>query len=416
MYELHSKIIKNVIFSFTQTKFFFIKKKYEGARKEQVSAVDRRFNFIFELLAGIHLVKAQTTEEQMLRRHERLQSGTANANMNVSSWNAAPVIFGSAFSLITMFGVIGAGGASVIDGNLTVGGLAACMLLAGRALQPVQSAGGFWLRFSEAKIARNRIADIAALEPEIPFRIPPFPHDIDGRVELKNLSFRYDEDLDNIVNNLSIKIEPNEMIGILGKSSSGTTSLARLIMGEINPDEGMIFIDDYNIHEWDRTNLQGRIDYLPQTGTLFKGTIIDNISMFDPNRHAAATDAAALLRLDDLVALLPQGYETQVDSQANNFLPSGLIQRICIARALVVRPRILIFDKTDASMDSDSQESFLWLLSHLKGKCTIIIITNKPPLLELADKNYELFYGILRETSGDETQEQAEDITAIFDN
>jgi len=123
-----------------------------------------------------------------------------------------------------------------------------------------------------------------------------------------------------------------------------------------------------------------------------------------------------LLGLDDLVSVLPQGYETQVDTQAANFLPSGLIQRICIARALVVKPRIILFDKTDASMDHDSLERFSWLVRHLKGTCTIIMVTNQNRLLKECDRVFELFYGKLVEKDPHDTQKRLNDASALFDD
>ena len=393
-----------------------VKKNFETARANQVTVNDRRFNYVIELLGGVHLLKSQAMEEQMLRRYERLQDSTATANMDVGYWSGLPGTIGTSFSLITMFGVIALGGGEVIAGQLTLGGLAACMLLAGRALSPIQSAAGFWVRFSNAEIARKRLAEIADITPEVSPGTPHFPSDVDGWVRLNNVSFRYDEEQDFLADGLTLDIEPRQMIGIQGKSSSGTSTLTSLILGRTKPNSGHILIDDYDVNEWDVSNLTGRIEYVSQSGTLFKGSVLDNIAVFDPKLHEAALDAAGLLGLDDLVSVLPQGYETQVDTQAANFLPSGLIQRICIARALVVKPRIILFDKTDASMDHDSLERFSWLVRHLKGTCTIIMVTNQNRLLKECDRVFELFYGKLVEKDPHDTQKRLNDASALFDD
>jgi len=393
-----------------------VKKNFKTARANQVTVNDRRFNYVIELLGGVHLLKSQAMEEQMLRRYERLQDSTATANMDVGYWSGLPGTIGTSFSLITMFGVIALGGGEVIAGQLTLGGLAACMLLAGRALSPIQSAAGFWVRFSNAEIARKRLAEIADITPEVSPGTPHFPSDVDGWVRLNNVSFRYDEEQDFLADGLTLDIEPRQMIGIQGKSSSGTSTLTSLILGRTKPNSGHILIDDYDVNEWDVSNLTGRIEYVSQSGTLFKGSVLDNIAVFDPKLHEAALDAAGLLGLDDLVSVLPQGYETQVDTQAANFLPSGLIQRICIARALVVKPRIILFDKTDASMDHDSLERFSWLVRHLKGTCTIILVTNQNRLLKECDRVFELFYGKLVEKDPHDTQKRLNDASALFDD
>jgi len=116
--------------------------------------------------------------------------------------------------------------------------------------------------------------------------------------------------------------------------------------------------------------------YLPKRGRLFQGTILDNIAMFDPARKACALDTASLLGMDDFVANLPNGYETQVDQRSNHSLPLGLIQRTCIARALVTGPRVLILDRLFSSLDHDTLEITLEVLKKLRGKCTLFLVAD----------------------------------------
>ncbi|MBF0143946.1 MAG: ATP-binding cassette domain-containing protein [Magnetococcales bacterium] len=382
----------------------YARTRFRAARDGEHTINDRRYNFIIETLAGIHLVKAQTMEEQMLRRYERLQGAAAEANMSVGFWGTIPVNAGMTLSQITMFGMMLLGTVEVIHGDLTVGGMSACVMLAGRALQPVQSAIGLWFRFSDATLARRRLADIAGLDPDGSPDRPAFPIDIQGAVELRDVVFRYRPELPPVVDAVSLRIPPESVVAITGAGACGTTTLLHLIMGRLKPQSGRVLIDDYDIAEWDHTDLRGRIDYVAPSGTLFKGTILDNIAMFDPTMHGAALAAAAMLGLDEPVGLLPLGYETMVDNQASNFLPSGLVQRICIARSLVTRPRVLLFDKTSSSMDHESEEVFLWLLSKLKGRCTIVLVASQPRWLELADEVYVMAGGRLHrvETSRDE--------------
>jgi len=188
------------------------------------------------------------------------------------------------------------------------------------------------------------------------------------------------------------------MVGIHGASLAGTTTLLYLMMGILKPERGTVLIDGYNLSGWDFTDMKGRVEYIPQAASLFKGTLVDNITMFDPNRHAAALDAAGLVGLDELVSRLPMGYETPVSSQASGLLSSGLIQRVAFARALVVRPRILLLDKASAAMDRDSTRVFRWLLEQLKGRCTIVMVTNQHNLLGMADDVFELSAGRLEES------------------
>lgn len=378
----------------------YFRRGFERARRDQTATTDRRFNFLIELFSGIHMVKTLTLEEQMLRRYERLQAQTAEDNWRVGWWTSMPGFMGGLFSQMTLFGTIGVGGAMVLKGELTMGGLTACVMLGGRAMQPIQNIAGFWLRFSNADIAVDRLKEIDALSPLIPPGAPPFPEEISGAITLRDLSFRFQEEAPWVFKNINLAIAPGEMAAIMGESSSGGTSLLNLMMGKLHPVEGEAFIDDYRISEWDHADMTGRIAYVPQFGTLFKGTILDNLTLFDDRKQAAALDSAALLGLDDLVAELPQGYETPVDNQANVFLPSGLVQRITLARALVVRPRILLLDKPSTAMDKETEALFLWLLERLKGSMTIVLVSNHPTLLGMADRFLELADGALTETDG----------------
>lgn len=382
----------------------FFKFGFEVARKEQQHLTDRRFNYLIELFCGIHSVKALAMEEQMIRRYESLQSNEANNVMQVTKWNYLPVNLASLCSQIIMFGIIGFGAYFVIDGSLTIGGLTACTMLGARAFQPIQSAAGFWLKFSAAKIARSQLQDVAQMQPDVTPDMAPFPADIDGSINLNGVSFRFRPDLPLIIDNLSLRVDAKNFIGIKGKGSSGSTTLLYLIMGALRPEKGMAFIDEYNLAEWDISDMRGRVEYLPQTGVVFKGSIIENITLFNHARHNVALDAAGLLGLDDLVSQLPMGYETQIGGHLTNLFPSGLIQRITIARALVSRPRILILDKVDAAMDRESQDIFENFLKRMKGNCTIIMVTNNITLLKEADRVYELRQGDLQEVGAQDGQ------------
>jgi ATP-binding cassette, subfamily C, bacterial LapB len=374
-----------------------VKKRFKKVRELQEVQNDRRFDFILEVLGGIHFLKAQAFEEEMMRRYERLQASSAHANMESSGWSAFPSIIGMTFSQINMFGVVGFGAVLVIEGKLTLGGLAACTLLASRAFQPIQNMASFLLRFSQAEIARSHIEQISAMPGDTLADTPTLPREIVGRVEFADVTFGHAEGDAPLFENLNISIPPRGMIGIFGTNSAGTSTFLQLVAGLLQPGSGKITIDDFDLKQWDCSNRRGSVEYVPRIGSLFKGTILDNISMFDPNKATAAFIAAELLDLDDLVASLPNGYETVVDSQAKNFLPPGLVQRICIARALVDRPRVLLFDKCGEVMDRESQRVFRQVLARLKGRCTVIVVSSNAKFLMLADSVYRLSRGKLVE-------------------
>ncbi|TAN49130.1 MAG: ATP-binding cassette domain-containing protein, partial [Methylococcaceae bacterium] len=363
------------------------------ARRQQAESNDRRFDFVIQVLQGLHLIKAQTVEEQMLRRYERLQASTAEINLRAGFWSRLPAESGMAFGQLVMFSLIALGSPLVRDGMLTVGGLSACMMLASRSMQPIQSACLFWLRYADAAIARERLQRISHMQP---FRQPeskPLPATIRGGLELRGLGFRYAPNLPWVLQNADLSIPAGSQVGIIGSSASGTTTLLLLLRGLLRAMEGSVVLDHYHMAKWDTTDTRGLVEYVPSRGTLFRGSILDNIAMFDAACTDAALEAGGLAGLDDIVAMLPMGYETQVDNQAGNILPMGLIQRICIARALVRRPRVLLFDKTDAALDLDSEQVFSWLLDRLRGRCTVVMVSNRVRVLRRMEALFEIENG-----------------------
>lgn len=368
----------------------FSRRRYAAIHQDLIENNDRRYDFVIQVLRGLSLVKAQTFEEQMLRRHERLQAVSAKNNLEAGFWGKLPTETGAATSQLAIFSMIAFGSGSVVNGALTVGGLSACMMLAGRTIQPLQAVAQFWFRYSEAELARARLEKINELEPAVKDGVPHFPEDVRGSIELRKVSFRYGPEHPYVLKDISLRIEPGKHIAVMARGGSGTSTLLYLMMGLIRPESGSVLVGDYNLAEWDTSNMRGRIEYLPPNGVLFRGTIIENIAMFDPSRFNSALEAAALVGLNEPVALLPMGYETPVDNQASTLLPAGLIQRICFARALTTLPRILLLDKTTAPLDQEGEKLFLWLLNKLRGRCTVVLVTSQSRYLQEMDTVYEI--------------------------
>jgi ATP-binding cassette subfamily C protein LapB len=375
--------------------------KLKGAIEGRMQADDRRFNFIIEVLGGVHTVKSLAMEEQMLRRYERLQEHCAEGNYGVAMASTQAAGLGVMFSQITMFLVVGFGSILVIDGALTVGGLAACTMLAGRSMQPLQKAVGVWTRFQSIRLARDRLAKIFAMKPEAPAGLPELPK-IEGAIELQNVSFNYGknrdgEQLPNIVSDVSLRVAPGEAVGVAGGNASGKSTLLYLMMGALKPTEGRILIDGNDIGQFDPISVRGQIAYLPQQGALFNGTLLENITMFREDKEPIALDMARLLGLDNVVAHMPLGYDTKVGEGVGDALPRGIKQRIAIARALVEKPRILLFDEANTAMDGAGDAMLKRLLERLKGHVTLVLVTPRPSLMSLADRIFDLADGRVSE-------------------
>ncbi|MEQ8709018.1 MAG: ABC transporter transmembrane domain-containing protein [Rhodospirillales bacterium] len=376
----------------------FFGKRLKKAVQERMTADDRRYNFIIEVLAGIHTVKSMAMESQMLRRYERLQESCAVADGAVAMDSTNSQSLGTVFSQITTVAVVCGGALLVIDNQLTIGGLAACTMLAGRAMQPLQRAVGIYTRFQTILIARERLKDLWKLQPEVKAGMPKIGH-IDGALELRDVMFRFGKDDEKpVLEDINVRLKAGEAMGIAGDNGSGKTTLLWLMMGALRPTEGEVYVDGEDLRNFDPHSYRSQIAYLPQLGELFQGTIMDNITMFRGEEYEeAATATAELLGLGEVVSQLPMGYETRVGDGASDALPRGIKQRIAIARALVDQPRIVLFDEANTAIDGSGDNILREMLEKLKGHATMVLVTHRPSMLKLCDQVFDLKDGHLTE-------------------
>ncbi|OAN43992.1 ABC transporter permease [Paramagnetospirillum marisnigri] len=369
--------------------------RLRGSLQKRMTADDRRFNFIIEVLGGIHSVKAFAMEAQMVRRYERLQEACAEGSYRVALNSSTAMGISSFFSQATTIAVAMAGAFVVIQGEMTTGGLAACSMLAGRAMNPLQKALGVWTRFQSFMLARHRLSELFKLNPEAPKGLPKVGQ-IKGALEFDNVSFRYGEKLPYIVKDASIAIKEGECIVISAGNGAGKTTLLTLMQGTLRPTQGRLLIDGEPASQYEPQSLRDQVAYLPQMGELFQGTILQNITMFRKEFDDVAVETAGLLGLDEVVATMALGFDTPVGDGAYDSLPRGIKQRIAIARALVNNPRIVLFDEANTAVDATGDNYLRVWLERAKGKRTLVLVTARPSLAKMADRIFELDRGELR--------------------
>lgn len=358
---------------------------------------ERRFNFIIETLGNIHTVKAVTMEAQMQRRYERLEKLSAVYDYDLSMKSSVSSIAGISVSQIMVILIVACGSILVVQGQLTIGGLAACTLLSGRCLQPINQLIGVWTRLQTIKIAHADLKKILNMKRESRDNLPKMPKS-KGGISVEDLSFRYGEKESWIFENLNFSIEPNEAIAITGEGLSGKSTLIWLLLGLFRPNKGKVLIDHQEIDQFNIDSVRKQIAYLPQKATLFKGTIMDNLTMFEENKYRDyAIKICQIMGIDSVIERLPKGYDTMVADQAIDTLSKGVCQRIAIARALIKNPRIIVFDEANTAMDMQSDSILFKVLEQLKGQRTLILITHRPSILKLADRTFKLEQGQMRE-------------------
>ncbi|MEQ8748070.1 peptidase domain-containing ABC transporter [Pyruvatibacter sp.] len=357
---------------------------------------DRRYSFIIEALAGIQTIKSMAMEPQMQRRYERLQAtGAASAYKSIVLGNAVQTI-GGIISNMTMILIVSVGALLVIGGSMSVGGLAACTLLGGRALQPLLRGMSVWTQMQSLDVARAQVADLQDMD-LAPVREPQRLEDLQGGISFRDVTFSYTPDDKPLLDKFSLIVKPGEMLALTGPEGDGKSTLLKLIMGELQPQAGRVMIDGHDAAGESRDDLALDIAYVPPTATLFKGTILENLTMFHGGDAIdRAREAARMIGLEDDIHRLPQGYDTQVSQGISDELPGGMMQRIIIARSLARDAKVLLFDEANAGLDRKADTQLMAAIEELKGKITIIAVSHRPSLIRQADRVITIHKGRAR--------------------
>ncbi|MCK5424606.1 MAG: ABC transporter ATP-binding protein, partial [Emcibacter sp.] len=199
-----------------------------------------------------------------------------------------------------------------------------------------------------------------------------------------------------ILSNIDLKLNHGDIIGIRGDNGSGKSTFLWALMGGLVPTSGEILINDQNPGKFSTDSLRTRIAYLPQKPSMFRGTILDNLTMFKGDEYIDdALKIGEMLELNKILARMPDGYETVIGDGAQSEIPTGIAQRITIARALAAKPDVILFDEANSGLDNQSDNDLQKLIGQLKGTATIVLVSYRPSLLRLADKQYDLTDGHL---------------------
>jgi len=357
---------------------------------------DRRYSFIIEALSGIHSIKSMAMENLMGRRYEKLMENCSKVSHETIFLNGLSQGVGSIFSQITMVAVASIGSILVINNEITMGALAASTLLAGRTVQPLLRALGIWTRFQHIQIAKEKLRHIN----DTPVERPEDTVELKAvkTIEMKNFTFKYNEDGKEILSDISLKLNHGDTIGIRGGNGSGKSTFLWALMGGLKPTSGEILLNDLPPTTFSTDSLRSRVAYLPQSPVMFSGTILDNLTMFRGDEYVdAALEIAEKLELNRILARMPDGYDTIIGDGAQGEIPTGIAQRITIARSLACKPDVILFDEANSGLDSQSDDDLQKLIEQLKGTATIVLVSYRPSLLRLADRIYDLKEGHLIE-------------------
>jgi ATP-binding cassette, subfamily C, bacterial len=280
--------------------------------------------------------------------------------------------------------ILGTGAYLSIKQQSTPGAMVAASIMMGRALAPVELAVANWKGFIAARGAYDRILTLFSIVPEETEKMPlPAPR---GHLSAENLVAVPPGAREPVLRGISFALRPGEVLGILGPSAAGKSSLARVLVGVWPPLHGKVRIDGAELSHWVPEQLGRHIGYLPQDVELFSGTIAENISRFAEQDEDEIIAAARMAGVHGMVQGMPAGYNTQI-GEGGFALSGGQRQRIGLARALYGKPAYIILDEPNASLDAEGEAALLSAIKQLRqdGR-TVVLITHKLNILASVDK------------------------------
>ncbi len=355
-----------------------------------------RYRFITDALHGIHTIKALCLEAATARRFEEVQRDSGQTSYNLACMHGQAGSLSYGFSQLMTVAVITVGAPMAVHNQITVGILIACVLLSGQVMQPLQRGLAMWIRFQDIGLAKERLGKLLHL-PSRPFLTVEQLGQNHGALSFEQVRFSY-RDGEPVLDGANCSIAPGDAVAITGRTGNGKTSLIELAAGIYTPDRGRVLLCGMDVSSIPVSERARYIAYLPMNGMILRGSIMDNLTGFNPAARASARQVADQLGIEEAVSLLPSGYDTPLEGNATDVVSPGLKQRISIARSLLHKPRLILYDNADHSMDHESYASIFRLLARLKGKATLLMVSEDRNILSLADHVYDLNYGQLTQT------------------
>ena len=362
---------------------------FQRQLNEQFLLGARNQAFVTEHIAGFETVKTLQMEPQLRQRYSGyLASLLASALQTKQVANTYNTVANGLQQLMTL-AILITGAWMVMnpkpDDVFTVGMLVAFQMFSGKLSEPVLRIVGLWTQFQQASLAVERLGDVMN-SPTEPYSLTPQRrNDGQGLISVQGLGFRYGPDRPYLYENLSLTLRPGQAIAIMGPSGSGKSTLAKLMLGFYTPSSGSIQIDGIDVRNLSANELRAYFGVVPQETILFSGTILENLRMGCPAASfEQVTQAAKLAGIHTTIEQLPQGYESEIGERGSG-LSGGQKQRIAIARALLKRPKILIFDEATSALDAQTAEGFAQTINQLKGRVSMLFITHALPKSLLVD-------------------------------
>jgi ABC-type bacteriocin/lantibiotic exporter with double-glycine peptidase domain len=341
-------------------------------------------SYLVEALRGVATLKASGTEDQALDQWSSLLANELDASLRRDHLSAVLDAGLTTLRTLAPLLLLWVGTFQVLHGAMSLGMMLALITLATAFLQPLSSLVSNGQRLQLVAAHLERIADVVEAPPEQDRRLICHAPRLMGRIELRNISFRYDPNAPRVLRNLSLTIEPGQKVALVGRTGSGKSTLAMLLLGLYTPTEGEILYDDIPLERLNYRALRSQFGVVLQEPFLFNGSIRQNIAFSNSSLGLAQViEAAQLAAIHEDIIQMPMGYETRV-AEGGSGLSGGQRQRLSLARALAHRPAILLLDEATSHLDVVTENVVEENLSRLA--CTRIVIAHRLSTVRNADQ------------------------------
>ncbi|PCM44485.1 type I secretion system permease/ATPase [Marinobacter sp. ANT_B65] len=354
--------------------------------EESMAAGSQRNATLVEGLSNLEAVKTFGAEGRIQETYERTSLYMSNISARLKFISSSIQNGAQWCQHLVSVAIIILGVYLIIAGELTQGGLIAAYLLSSRAMAPVSQAAGLLAQYHQAATALRTLDEIMELPQERTQGKNWVSRPVlSGRIEFRDVQFQYPESGQLALSGVSIKVNPGERIAVLGKNGSGKSTIQRLLLGLYFPVSGTISLDNVDLRQLDPAELRRNIGYVPQDVELFYGSLRDNIMLSRPVSDEELLRVAELGGLKQYIDAHPDGFDLQIGERGQR-LSGGQRQSLAIARAMIGDPPILLLDEPTGALDHSSEEHFKRSLARAaKGK-TVVMVTHRTSLLELADR------------------------------
>ena len=366
--------------------YVFQHRLHELSQSSYQAAAQRNATLI-ESLTGIETIKSQGAESLIQSRWERANQYLSTLNVKMRSMSATAMYSTATLQQFVSVCVILIGVYLISERQLTMGGMIAATMLAGRALAPAGQIVGLLMQYQGARTAMDSLEQIMAQPVERPegshfIQRPEFK----GEIEFRHVSFAYPGQQGNSLDDVSFKINPGERVALIGKVGSGKTTLQKLIMGLYQPTSGAILFDGIDMRQLDPADVRRNLGCVSQDITLFYGSLRENITFGMPHaRDDAIVAAAETAGLNEFVQRHPQGFDMQV-GERGELLSGGQRQGVGIARAVLHNAPLLLLDEPTSAMDFSTEAVVTQRMQAFTEGKTVVLVTHRTSMLSFVDR------------------------------